>query len=420
MKALFARIRRLVTSAAGIYLAATVLARAGSIVLIPFYTRKLSLDHFGDYAIAQTIVQLAVNMLSLGTIAAVGRFYFDGSDLQQSTAKSGSASRFSIALTVGISLVCQAVILLVGGSNAQRLGSRWELSCMLWAGAGTFVSQIPLTYLRSAQRPVMVSVLNLFQFLTSVAAGLVLVAWMGRQLRGTVEAMALSAMFNAAIAAVYVAWKMPGRISRAIARESLIYSLPFVPHLAALQVANSADRWVMKTHGDVELGPYALAGQLTTPTQMVLGAWNEADAPRMGEEYRQGGRAAMAKGFRRTVAGYVLAALLPGIATVIALPLLRAFVGQKFGGTLWPTPVLAFLLVIDAFYFPSVNVLSFVNQTRIIPVVTAIYATVNAGLNILLIPMFGIPGALVARGVSSAVRSTLVSWFARRALKEEA
>ncbi len=403
-----------------VYLLATGLARAGAIVLIPLYTRKLSVEKFGDYALAQTLVLLLPTLLSLGSVAAVARFYFDGNDLAAARRKSGSAARIAILITFAGALLAQTLIFALARSG-ERLSGRWELTCILWASVGGLCSMVPLDYLRASQRPLTASALQLVQFAASVVAGVVLVAVMHRGLRGAIEALAVAGVLNGAIGVAFVAVALPGPVTRALARESLAFSLPFVPHFAALQIGSAADRWIMKGVGhEAELGAYALGGQLTAPTQMVVQAWNEASAPKMGEMTRAGGMPLVAQKIGRIFATYAGAAVAPAVLTVLGLPFLRWVVGEKFAGALWLVPILLGLVAMEALYLPSVNVLYYAKRTGYIPIITSSCALINGVANLVLVPVIGVWGAIASRGLSATLRSGLIYLAARGCLRAPA
>jgi O-antigen/teichoic acid export membrane protein len=289
---------------------------------------------------------------------------------------------------------------------------------MLWASVGAALSLSPATYLRAAQRPIAASVLQLGQFLLGVSAGIVLVAVLGRGLRGAIEGLAVAGVLNGLIGLVFAQLSMPGRLTLPIAREAIVFSLPFVPHITALQISQASDRWIMKGVGrEQELGVFALAGQLTAPTGMVVQAWNESYAPQQGEQFRAGGAKALASSLWRAHLTYFLATLVPGALTVIGLPALRWIVGARFSSSLWPVPLLLVVQLVDSAYYPPINVLFYLNRSRSIPAITIATAAVNALMNLLLVPLFGIWGALGARMLSSVVRSGLSAWMVRRALR---
>src|SRR5690349_19047870 len=81
-----------------IYLGASILARVGSFVLIPLYTRKLTEAEYGEYALAQTIVNILPIFLTLGIFIAIPRYFYDGTK-EESHAKAASVARWLLVLT---------------------------------------------------------------------------------------------------------------------------------------------------------------------------------------------------------------------------------------------------------------------------------------------------------------------------------
>jgi len=394
------------------------LAKAGVIVLVPLYTRKLTVEEFGDYGLAQTLAGVGPMFLSLGTLAAVTTFYFTGEDLEESRRRSGGAARVSVLFTATLGLVAQIGVLLFA-SRGSGLGSIHALTCVLWGGIGTFFASIPVAYFRAQQRPLTAAAFQLLQFLLVVGAAYVMVVTLGRGLLGAIEATAISGVASGVLGVVFVQVSMPGRLSRAIVKETLHFSLPFVPHFASMQITSVSDRWVMKGAGQgFDLGSYSLAVTVTGPIGMVLSAWNEAESPKMGETVRSGGRRAVAKGFPRALLEYALVTLLPGLALLAVLPVLKIVVGQRFSHVLWPIPVMIALLVLESPFSPCINVFSYFKRTQVIPVITMSSALLHLLANLLLIPSLGTLGALLARGIACIARSSVLIWFAFQTLRQ--
>lgn len=67
-------------SPAAVYSAASVLARAGSLLLIPFYTRRLTLEQYGKHALFLTLISFLATFLSIGLVAAIPTAYFSTQD----------------------------------------------------------------------------------------------------------------------------------------------------------------------------------------------------------------------------------------------------------------------------------------------------------------------------------------------------
>src|SRR5579862_8778204 len=109
-RAILRRVLRAATGPAVIYLIASVLAKAGAFLLIPLYTRKLSREEYGDYALAQTLISILPTLLSLGLFSAVSRFYFEGTDRIAARERVGGVARWLVLITLATALVLQVVI----------------------------------------------------------------------------------------------------------------------------------------------------------------------------------------------------------------------------------------------------------------------------------------------------------------------
>jgi O-antigen/teichoic acid export membrane protein len=399
---------------AGLYMLASVLARTGALILIPLYTRKLTIEEYGDYALAQTLVAMLPSFLSLGLSAAVSRFYFDGNDPGVSLPRVGGVARWLLLLTVLTSALLQAGIAFLGPAGGTGITGAWELTCVVWAAAGSAIAVVPLLYLKAAQRATSAVVFQLGQFVLNVAAGMVCVGLLARGLRGAIEALALAGVLNGLAATLFILVTLPGSMTRSLLREALRFSLPFVPHYAANQLQYVSDRWTMKATGlQAALGSYSLAGQLTAPIVMVVGAWNEAFSPRMGEMYRLGALPNIRRNFRSVQRSYVLSAALPSAGLLLLLPAAAWMLPRDYAGALWLVPLLLVSSIVEALYLPNVNVLFYAGRTGQIPKITISAGVLNTALNLVLIPLYGVLGAVAARFVSMTFRTAVV-WYASR------
>ena len=413
------RARRRVLGGAAIYFGATLLARAGAILLIPIYTRRLTREEYGDYALAQTLIAFLPTFLSLGLLSAMARYYYDDKDVGASRDKAGAAARAMVLVSLVLALVAQAAIVVLAPAGRVGLGGRWELTCILWAGVGSSFAAAPAIYLRASQRPLSAAAFQLGQFASNTAAGIVLVAVLNRHLRGSIEASALAYGVDGLFGLLFIGVALKGRVTVQRIREALRFSLPFVPHFAANQLQQISDRWTMKLEGmQAPLGSYALASQLTAPTFMAVIAWNDADTATMGEIFRARGLRGIGEELGRIRRGYVLAALVPGALITVALPVLALIVGGRFAGALWMIPFMCASMLVECLYFPYANVVFFASRTSLIPKITITSGLLNVALNLVLIRVMGVGGAIVARALSMGCRSLAMWLAARRCLRE--
>jgi O-antigen/teichoic acid export membrane protein len=411
---MIARLRAIVGKPAFVYLCAYTLARAAQFLLIPLYTSRLTTVEYGDYALGQTLMSMFPGVMSLGVHGAVSRFYFDEKDVARGQFQAGSVARWHLFLVLASALLMEAAVLAFWPDHTFAMGGKREVSFLVVACAGSSISIIPGSYLRTRQRAIAAASLLVIEFAAVITSGILLVRVFDRGLRGAFEAYGVAYGLMGTVGTVFIL-SLPGRMSLDVLKRALPFSLPLVPHLLANQLQNVADRWTLKVSGlHAQLGPYALAAQLTSPVSMVMAAYHDGATPQMGETFREGGLRAVEAGIAAVRRRYLLVAAAGGALVLLGLPIAKLVVPSDYRAAFWISPLLCGVFLIESFYYSSVNVVYYASRTRAIPRVTLSAAALNVGLNLVCIRYMGVGGAVVARGISMTYRS-LGMWLAARA-----
>jgi O-antigen/teichoic acid export membrane protein len=196
------------------------------------------------------------------------------------------------------------------------------------------------------------------------------------------------------------------RFDFGILREVLHYSLPLMPAGLALWGLNFADRaQIQGLSTTAELGSYAVASKVALAVMVAVGAFQTAWPP-FAHSIR--GEDTAKQTFRQVftywsvLMGWAVAAL-----TLISAPYIRlAFPGEVHNAI----PVVPMLIAGSVLYggFMIVNIgVTFSKKTRMTPVISAVAAAVNIGLNFLFIPKWGIVGA----GVTTVIGYGVLLWL---------
>jgi O-antigen/teichoic acid export membrane protein len=398
-----------------IYLGASILARVGSIFLIPLYTRRLSRAEYGDYSLAQAVVQILPAVLTLGLGVAIPRFFYEG-DAKTSRAHAATIATWLCVLAFGGGVIAEIGVLMAGHTGSG-LFARWELTCVVIASVGAAFASVPSVYLRAVERPLYASAFQIAQFVATAGFGILLVGGVGRGLTGSIEALAVANGILGIASLAFTMRELRGALDKKLLRESVVFSVPFLVHQLALWLQAAADRWTMKGIGlDAELGTYSLAATLVAPVTLFVAAFADADGPRQGEAYRAAGLDGIRARLRRTFIGYVVATIVPGVLVLAGVPVLSFVIGKNFASALYLVPFLLVAPILDALYYPSTNVVYYASRTRYVPIATLCATATNVFLNVLLIPRIGVAGAIAARVTSAGVRTAVISWAARRCL----
>ncbi|MDP3499173.1 MAG: oligosaccharide flippase family protein [Myxococcales bacterium] len=410
-------VRRVLRSPTFVYTGLAALSRASSILLAPFLTRHLTNAEYGDLAFYQSAAGILGMLLSLGLLAAITRFFFEGSDRASALAKAGGVARWLFLFVGGGASVLLAALLLSPMSESNK--HHW-LSTVL-AAVGTASIAVPLALARARQLPFVVLWLAIAELGGLVAATLALVGPLGRGLDGALEAMAVSGAISAVTALAVVFLSVPGKLVWAHLREALRFSVPFIPHFIANQLLTIGDRWILKANGlEARLGPYALASQLSAPIGMIVGAHNETASAVLGEQSRERGREWLHAQLPRLAKGYYRIALPLCIIASASSPLLPLLFSDRFAEASLLLPFLSLSLLVEVLYYPAANILFFANATRYIPVLSVTAGVVSLVLNLVLIPRWGAWGALASRLLAMSLRSALAAWLALRVTRPHA
>lgn len=391
-----------------VYLGAAVLSRLGGMVLVPLYTRRLSTEEYGSYSLVVSLTAVLPLMLTLGLTAVVSKVFFDEPTLETARTKVGTVARWMYLLAAGAGAIIAILGALAWPNGALTLSGK-HVALAVVGSVGTAFSTVPEGYFRATRQATRVVALQLFLFFSTTGLGLLFVAVLGRGLNGAIEATAIVGGCVGAFSLVFVS-RLGGEFEPGTLRRWLPVSLPFVLHFFASWLLTMGDRWVLSARNlGAELGTYYLAVQLVSPALMLVTTWNEIEAARLGEVYRDRGiRGARAVAFRRTLV-YFLIAMVGAAGVLMLIPLLPYVVGQRFVGSSSYLPALLLAHLLESQYFVPGLVLLYAGRTGVFPSVTVLSGLMNVTLAWVLVPRFGVPGLLVARVLASFTRSALMA-----------
>lgn len=394
---------------------ASILARAGSLILIPLYTRRLTLEEYGNYALFLTLLVFLSTFISVGLVSAIPSAYFSEQDRAEGRRRASEVARWTAIVSLSVAAVLLAVVEWLPLDESAPLLSREILRLAVLGAVGTAISVVPPTLLRSEQRAYRAAGFQLLQFVTMTVAGVVLVLVLDRGYRGALEAAAGAPVVSGVASVLYIAILPKSGLRLERLRASLRFAAPFLPHFVAQWLLGAADLWILGNAGfEEELGSYSLAAQVVVPVNMVITAWNEHMGPEMGERFRQGGIANMRGHLRGVRLSYLAAAVIPGVAVIVGLPLVAWVVGPVFEPAIVFVPLLLLSILPNTLYFSDFQIVYYGGETRWIGASTVTAAAISVALGVALIPTFGAYGAVVARVAGAVVRALIVVWVARR------
>jgi O-antigen/teichoic acid export membrane protein len=378
------------------YLPANVMQGVVGLLTIVTFTRLLSSEAFGAYALGLGVMSLVHTCLFTWNEAAMARFW--AGEARKGEAAHHLATIYRLWLFLLPVLAIAAAVAVVWPITGDV---RWAVLAGLTAILPKTLAKLAQERRRAAGEVAGSVALDIGQALGGFVAGAAL-AWAG--LGGA--APLLGAGAAAALCAAFVVpseWKRSagGRFEPARARLYAGYGIPVSLSLILALVLATTDRFLLAAFLDeAAVGVYHAGYSLANRTLDVAFIWlGAAGAPALIMALERGGVPALRTAAREQ-AGVMVLVTLPAAAglALVAQPLSEVLVGPALrAGAAQVTPWIAasgLLAGLTTYYFSQAFTLA--RRTKRLLGAMAIPAVANVVLNLILIPRLGLHGALVA------------------------
>jgi O-antigen/teichoic acid export membrane protein len=408
---LFHKIRELSKNLA-IYGLGDVAIQIVNFALLRVFVEYLSKEDYGILALLGSVEAVTKLFFRWGVDGSFMRFWYDCHD---------TPARQRLASTLFFFLVGTNGLLLVASVAASPWLSTWlgapdytlALQLVLLNTFAIGFTFIPFHVLRIEQRAREFSWLAFARSAATLVLRLALVVGFGYGVMGVVVA---DLVVTFVLLTVMVRWFAPlirPVFSTAILRESLAFGLPRVPHGFAQQVIAVGDKIILTFFVSLqEIGLYAMGVSVGLIQKVFLAAFEYAWAPFYYATVREPGAERVFSTV--TTYGVALLALMTAGLSAIAADLLEVVTGGQYTAAAGVVAWTSLGVFFQGVYLMTSIGLNITRKTRYYPVTTAIAAAANVGLNLVLIPRYGIMGAAYANGIAYAAQAAIAYRFSQR------
>lgn len=385
------------------YLPVNVVQGVVGLLTIVAFTRLLTPAQFGDYALGLSVMTLVHTAGFTWNEAAMARFWARESDRDNGADHTATVYRTWLALIV---LAPAAMVLALVWPMAP--GLKMAVIAGLAAVPFRTFAKLAQERRRAAGEVGGAAALDMTQTLGGFLLGAGL-AWMGLGGAGPLIGYGLAS-------ALCALWFLPvefgrsrqGVFSGARAREHAAYGGPVALSLILALVLATTDRFLLAAFLDqAAVGVYHAGYSLANRTLDVVFIWlGAAGGPALIMALERGGRGALVDAAREQAQLMILLTV-PAAAglALVAAPLSQLMIGQTLSaGATHVTPWIALsglLAGLTTYYFHQAFTLG--RKTGFLLVAMIVPASVNVVLNLVLIPRFGLDGALWATPASYAL-----------------
>ncbi|MFN3514693.1 MAG: lipopolysaccharide biosynthesis protein [Phenylobacterium sp.] len=385
------------------YLPVNIVQGLVGLATIVTFTRLLTPGQFGDYALGFSVMTLVHTAAFTWNEAALARFWAAESGRDGGKALSATVQRTWLLLLAVLPLAAAAALFWPMGP-----GLKFAVLAGLAAVLPRTFAKIAQERARAAGEVRTAALIDVIQTLGGflIGAGLALAGFGG----------AAPLLGFGLAAAVCMAWRLPaeaslargGRLETARLREHASYGVPVALSLILALVLASTDRFLLAAFLNAEaVGLYHAGYSLANRTLDVVFIWlGAAGGPALIMALERGGRGSLRRAAREQASLMILLTFPAAVGlALVAAPLSQLMVGQAMAaGAAHVTPWIAasgLFAGLTTYYFHQAFTLG--RRTTLLLVAMAIPAGANLVLNLVLIPRFGLDGALWATAASYAL-----------------
>jgi O-antigen/teichoic acid export membrane protein len=405
--------RRIVRHSA-LYGLGNLATRFVGFALLPLYTRRIDAIEYGILAVITVSTSLLTTLLNTGMTSAIFRHYFREPDARGRDRIIATAFAYLTAISavsaLAVGLARAAVSsLLVGGPEYGRHVGVAAVWTFLEVGLLT-----PLAVLRAREMSSRFALAATVRLAVNLGLNAYLVAGLGLGIYGVLLGNAIGAGALYAALLPMVLKPLFRGVGRDALRRLLRFGAPLTPAMLGTLALAQINRYFIQHYSGFEaVSAYEIAFKIASFLSIFIVqpfslAW---PAVMWSVERTPGAHRLYAKVLTYTCG------LTMGVAALISLfghELARVLVTAEYTGGLSALPWIVFSFVFSAACFVLNTGVVVAGRTELISVALLVAVGANVGLNILLIPPFGIQGAAIAGIAAYAVMAALIFVFSQR------
>lgn len=406
------------------FFAGQILIMAAGFISFPILTRIFSLGDYGILGIITTTVLIATAVAKLGLPGWIVQFY---AEFKLNKRLDSFQSTILIS-SVGCAATVAILFYVLGHLFRSKIFEKNIVNLIPIVSMIIFTSctsDILTSFLRAEQRTKLYNLVAIIRRYGALTLGILLALFIVKGLYGFYFGQVLTGIVVLSFL-IFISAKRQKisvrNFSTGVFRDSIRFGLPMVGGEMGHLILNYADRYLVQLYlGSISLGLYIAGYNLSTyVTEMFMYPINYAMTPIYMNILVKKGEEETRKFFTRAFR-YFLMIMVAVVFGFIAIgkDLISILASSKY---LEAYSVLPYVVIGQSIYACSIilnNGLFIKKKTHVVMYVISVAGLLNIGLNIILIPRFGILGAAQATLISNTFYTVVITYFAFKEFKFE-
>lgn len=383
----------------GIYSIGNAALRSVSFLLIPVYTRYLSVENYGLLDICIVTIQILIIFTGLGMPQSLIRFY------NESKIKNEIGTIYSTSLSLNL-MGCTAIILiiLVSNQSLSKLIFKSDYISLLFivgmVSIARSLTHLSLSFYRARNRAVQYAIFAFIIMVGLIIFNIIFVVLLRKGIFGILYSNLIIYGLSAVLLGFFVLRRYKPKISFSLPKKLISYGTPLIFSMSGWFVMHMSSRYFLAYYfGLEEVGVYGLGYRIVTILQIVIVMpFQLAYGPFIfSNEHNPELRDKISRIFTYLLvllflSTWGMAVLSRVIIRIIAPP-------EYYQASNVILAILPSIVALGVYYWAG-NLLHLERKTKIIGFIVVGSALINLVLNYALIPRFGWLGAAFATNVS--------------------
>ena len=395
------------------YLFSSFLIKALSFITTPIFTRLMSTSDFGivsNFVTWTSFFAMFICMqVSSGVVSA---------KINRGPERIDEYMASIIRIAIVFAFIISAVTMAFREPIARLIEVDVSYVALLLVVAfGSSMTNVYSGYCVATEQPKRKVAFSIITAVLNISLCLVLVIFSTDKAAGRIYGYTITNLLIALYVVMFLFTKKRGQWNEV--KKDIIYALsfgvPLIPHLLANLINGNADRvFLIKIWGDSAAGIYSVAYSIGMVALALANACTDAWTPWYFEETKNGNKKEIGKYF--TVYSVTVAMCFFGIM-MLAPEVMKIMASKEYySGTSAIGYIALGIFFLFMYHFPLCYE-QYHGNTKFVAPATIVGALVNVGLNIYIIPRYGVDGAAFTTLISYIVLLVLHEIVARKIIK---
>lgn len=396
--------------ASAIYTASSFANSAIPFLMLPIFTRYLTPTDYGIVAMYQVLLGIVSSLTHLNVHGAIVRRYYDRDKIDFPRYISNC-----VFLVAGCSMLSGVILWGMATPIARftEFPAPWIWAVIL-ASAGEFLVLLILSLWQVQEQPIKYGLFQVGQTLTNICLSLLFVVSLGLGWKGRVwgQVCTMAIFASLSLFLLFRGQWLKGNFRLDYLHHALAFGVPLIPHAVCMYVITVTGRLLL-THliGVAETGIYMVGVQIGMIVWLLQDSFNRAWVPWFYAQLKRDDESARRRIVRITYLYILLITVFALGFALLASQLLGILVGRDFLPAGRYLPWICMGYAFNGMYKMVTNYCFFVENTRIISLITVCTALINAAACYLFITWHGPVGAAQGTMLAFGI-SFLLTWMA--------